>query len=614
METTVKKRKSTYNVLQNIIFVIKLSWMENNKKLLLFVIFVALSEVGISLLGLFVAPTILNTIEEGRPLTEFVITILRFVGPLILLRMAITYFNTNAQLGKIDLRMAWMRKIIGKFLTTSYSNTLKEDVQKKIEQSINVINDESSASEAIWVTITTLIQSIIGFIIYLFILTVFDPLIIGVILITTIISFFTNKYITGWGYRHRDEEAAYHKQMNYIIGRTRDITLAKDIRLFGMNSWLEDVYQSGFSLFKNFLTRREKVYIWTDVIDLSFSFLRNGLGYLYLIHLVLNYSLSAATFLLYFTAIGGFTSWVTGILSGFITLNQQSFELSTVRELLEYPEPFLFEEGTPLTPVIDKKYELELRNVTFAYEGSNVNTLEKINLKIAAGEKLAIVGINGAGKTTLIKLLCGFLDPTEGEVLLNGVNIKTYNRRDYYQLFSAVFQDFSLIPGSISYNIAQNEAAIDTNKVAECAKLASIDEDIKSLPNGYETNLVKEVYDDALELSGGQIQRLMLARALYKNGPILVLDEPTAALDPIAESKIYQAYNDLTAGKTAIYISHRLASTRFCDRILLIDGNQIAEAGTHEELLIAGGKYTQMFEIQSQYYQEEITKVGDNHE
>ena len=603
METTVKKEKSRYNVFQNVVFLIRLAWVEKRKSLLLIIATWAFSQVGTSLLGLFVAPTILTTIEQGQPLTEFIITILWFIIPLMLLYMTTNYSQNNFMIKGGDMFILFSKMIMTKLMRTSYENVLKEDVQKKSELSRSL-----GAPNWIWLTMMQVIQHVSGFIIYLFILTVFDPLIIGVILITTIASFFINKYISEWSYHHRDEEAGYHKQMNYILSKTRDTTLAKDIRLFGMANWLEDVYESGISLFKNFLTRGEKVYIWADIIDLIFAFLRNGLGYLYLIHLVLNHNLSAASFLLYFTAISGFTSYVAGILGSFIELNKQSLEISTIREFLEYPEPFLFEEGTPLTAVVDKKYELELKNVTFAYDGTDVNILEDINLKVTAGEKLAIVGLNGAGKTTLVKLLCGLIDPTVGEVLLNGVNIKIYNRRDYYQLFSAVFQDFSIIPGSISYNIVQDEHSIDINKVEECAKLAGIYDAITELPDRYETNLVKDVYEDATELSGGQTQRLMLARALYKNGPILVLDEPTATLDPIAESEIYQAYNELTAGRTSIYISHRLASTGFCDRIILLDDCRIAEIGTHQELIHAGGKYAELFEIQGKYYQENINE------
>ena len=232
-----------------------------------------------------------------------------------------------------------------------------------------------------------------------------------------------------------------------------------------------------------------------------------------------------------------------------------------------------------------------------------------MDLTIRPGEKLAIVGLNGAGKTTLVKLLSGLLDPTEGRVLLSGEDIRQYNRRDYYAMFTAVFQQFSDLSASVAANIAQSETDIDYEKVLACAERAGFAEMLDKLPKGLDTNLGKQMNDDGIELSGGQWQRMMLARALYKNAPILLLDEPTAALDPIAENDMYLRYNEITDGRTAIYISHRLASTRFCDRVLFLKDGVIAEEGTHEELIALGGGYAELFEVQSRYYRE----GGENH-
>jgi len=403
MEMEAKKDKPKYNAFQNSGFMIKLSW-NTNKLTMIFAVAMALLEVGSSLLGLFVAPAILSAIENEQSLGEFITITLMFIVPLMIVKMAFTYCNWASLPGRVDARLAIVHRAIEKMMTTSYENTLKLDMQKKLEQSVDATNDNSSATEAMFITFSNILKNVIGFVIYIFLLVVLDPLVIGIILITTIASFFINKHINEWGYRHRDEEATHRKQMNYINGKIKDTKLAKDVQLFGMTSWLEDVYQSGFSLLKGFITRREKVYLWADIIDLLFAFLRNGLAYLYLINLVLNNGLSASSFLLYFTAIGGFTAWVTGILSEFTTLNKQSLEISTIRELFDYEEPFLFESGMELNHISNAQYELELRNVSFAYEGAETNAIDRVDLKITAGEKLAIVGINGAGKTTLVKL------------------------------------------------------------------------------------------------------------------------------------------------------------------------------------------------------------------
>ncbi len=313
-------------------------------------------------------------------------------------------------------------------------------------------------------------------------------------------------------------------------------------------------------------------------------------------------------FLLYFAAVGGFTTWIGGILDGFGRLYENSLDLSMLREYLEFPEPFLFEEGESVAQyAADCSAEicLELKNVSFRYPEAKEDVLHHINLLIKPGEKLAIVGLNGAGKTTLVKLLCGFYDPTEGEVLFCGKDVRNLNRREYYSLFSAVFQDFSVLEVTLAENVAQTDGDMDMARVKDCIEKAGLTERIESLPAGYETHIGRKVYEDGIELSGGEMQRLMLARALYKNAPVIVLDEPTAALDPLAEHDIYQKYNAMTGARTSIYISHRLASTRFCDRIIYLKKGKITESGTHEELLRANGEYACLFKVQSKYYGEE---------
>jgi ABC-type multidrug transport system fused ATPase/permease subunit len=243
--------------------------------------------------------------------------------------------------------------------------------------------------------------------------------------------------------------------------------------------------------------------------------------------------------------------------------------------------------------------------VTYKYPKTETFAIKNVSIKIKAGEKVALVGLNGAGKTTLVKLICGMYSPAEGEILVNGHKAGEYNIDDYYTLFSAVFQHFRFLPVSIAQNISivPKEQA-DIKKLERCIKLSGLNEKIDKLENGADTMLIKEINPGGTELSGGEQQKLMLARAIYKDAPVLLLDEPTAALDPIAESELYMKYNEIAKDKTSVFISHRLASTRFCDRIILISKGEIAETGTHDELIKKGGEYAKLFEIQSHYYQD----------
>ncbi len=599
-----KAPKPKYNMAQNAWYMIKLAWKSKEKKVLVLSLLSATLAVALNLINLYVSPTILSVVERQASVSELILTIVVFVALLMLTSAASSYVNTNTLYGRITVRCEIINLLNRKMATTSYQNlnderfkTLKIKVQE-------TIGSNSAATEAVWTTLTDLTTNIIGFVIYVILMSSIQPLLLVMILATTIIYYLVSNRLNGWGYRHMDEDSKYATQIYYLDRCSGELSVAKDIRIFGLRSWIDELYAKSIATYTAFHSKAQGVYIWASIVDLVITFLRNALVYAYLIGLVIAGGLSVSEFLLFFSAVGGFTAWVTGILGGFNTLHKQSLDIAAVRECLEYPEPFKFEDGEPIEAEPNRLYEIKLENVSYRYPGADKDTLTGINLTLHPGEKLAVVGLNGAGKTTLIKLICGFLDPTEGRILLDGKDIRAYNRRDYYKMFSSVFQDFSLLAGTIATNVAQDTVGIDMERVKEFVDKAGLRKKVESLKDGYETYLNREVYEDAILLSGGETQRLMLARALYKDAPFIVLDEPTAALDPIAESEMYQKYHEMTSGKSSIYISHRLASTRFCDRIIMIADGGILEEGTHDELLRLGGKYAGLYEVQSKYYKE----------
>ena len=607
-----KAPKPKYNMAQNSWFMIKLTWTSGEKKVIVLSLLSALTAVALNIINLYVSPTILSVVERQASVTELIVTIVVFVAALMLVSAASSYVNTNTLYGRISTRCEIITLLNKKAATTSYPNLYDEKFKELRTKSQDTINSNRAATEAIWTTLTDLTTNIIGFVFYIILMSSIQPLLLVAILVTTVISYFVSNYLNKWGYRHREEEVEHVTHLFYLDRRSSGLDVAKDIRIFGLRSWINELYEKGMVAYTAFQSKAQGVYLWARIVDLVLTFLRNAIAYAYLIGLVIAGGLSVSQFLLFFSAVGGFTAWVSGILGGFNTLHTQSLDISTVRECLEYPEPFKFEDGEPIEAEADRLYEIRLENVSYRYPGADKDTLTNINLTLHPGEKLAVVGLNGAGKTTLIKLICGFLDPTEGRVLLDGKDIRNYNRRDYYKMFSAVFQEFSLLAGTIATNVAQDSVGIDMERVVDCVEKAGLRKKIESLKNGYETYLNREVFEEAILLSGGETQRLMLARALYKNAPFIVLDEPTAALDPIAESEMYQKYNEMTSGKSSIYISHRLASTRFCDRIIMIADGGIGEEGTHEELLKAGGKYAELFEVQSKYYKEGEVENEEN--
>lgn len=597
-----KAPKPKYNLWQNTGFMLRTS-RKYAKSVFPLCIVLALLSAGKSVAELLIAPAILNKIELSASLGSVVFTIAAFALVLMLLSGLRSYVDTNALFGRIAVRSQGIYLSISrKYAETSYPNLLNTDFLALGEKASAACAGNSESSEAIWTTLTDLMTSCIGFIVYLALLTNLNLWLAALVAATTAVSYFASKRINEWGYLHRSEELELTKRIEYANKIATSREFAKDIRMFGLRGWLEDLWGSTMRLYSAFCAKRERKYIWANIIDIVLTFLRNGIAYAFLIGITVKNGLPASQFLLYFAALSGFAQWVVEILDKLSVMHKQSLDISTIREFLDWDEPFDLNGGERIAFEPNKQYEIRLDDVSFRYPKADKDTLSHINLTVHPGEKLAIVGLNGAGKTTLVKLVCGFLDPTEGRILLNGEDIRKFNRNDYYALFSAVFQEFSVLDVTVKENVAQCVDGIDETRVWQCIDKAGLTEKIQSLPKGIETHLGRRVFKDGVEFSGGQTQRLMLARALYKNAPILVLDEPTAALDPIAENDIYQKYNDMTHGRTSFFISHRLASTRFCDRIIFVDGGKIAEEGTHDELLKNGGGYAYLFEVQSKYY------------
>jgi len=358
------KKKPRYNLWQNSAYMIAAAWTSKSRGVIWLCLALAALGVIMSVLGLFIAPEILAAVENGVPIGELIRIILIFSGAMLLTDSTIRYINNNVQFGRIYVRSVIINRVNYKIGTTSYPNTESQEVRKMLSLAAEATNSNHTPAEDIWRVMTEIIKNVIGFIIYMVLLASLTPWVLALVLVTTVTGFFISKHLNGWGYRHRDEDADYYRRMRYIAEKSRDTTLAKDVRLFGMRNWMEDIFNSAFRLYKAFVGRRERVHIWASVIDVFLNFARSGVAYIYLIGRVLNGDLYTSQFLLYFLAISGFTAWVSGILDGFATLHIQSLEISGIREFLEYPEPFAFENGTPLPPDKDKTYKIEFRSVS----------------------------------------------------------------------------------------------------------------------------------------------------------------------------------------------------------------------------------------------------------
>ena len=601
-KTKTGKQKPAYGMASNCAFMISRAWRDA-KSVLLICAGLIVCTVAASLLELFVTPMILDAVGRGVSPGELTVLIAQFALGLVCVYSFQAYLNANTLFGRVCVRrmLAVEQNLLE--CCTAYPHIEDPDYLKRLAEAGRAHSTNNDAGEAVWNTLTSLTSNLVSFAVYLLLLSQAGPAISLLTAALAAAGYFAGERIRSWRYRHREEEGRLRRMSDRIVYQSQSPKLAKDVRIFGLGPWLLQLYDKYTQMFEDFCVKAQRRYLWADLLDVALALLRNGAAYGWLIALALRGELSPAQFVLYFSAVGGFAQWVTGIFTDLGALHRQSLDLSTLREFMAAPEPFRFEDGAPLAVKPGHLYAIELRDVSYRYPGAKADTLSHVSLAIRPGEKLAVVGKNGAGKTTLIKLLCGFYDPTQGQVLLDGEDIRQYDRRDYYRHFSAVFQQFSVMAGTMAENVAQTTGdKVDLPRMWGCLERAGVAEKIRALPQKENTHLGREVYLDGVDLSGGQMQRLMLARALYKNAPVVVLDEPTAALDPIAESDLYQRYSDLTGTCTSVYISHRLASTRFCDRVLLVEDGGIAEEGTHDSLLERGGRYAYLFDIQRKYY------------
>lgn len=603
-----EQQGARYTMLQNARYMVRLAWRERKSVLWLCLALAGL-HVAISLAELFLAPLALGKVEAAAPLPELFGTIAAMAGTLALLRAVRAYIDQNTLFGRVQLRTSLNLQVITKAVSTSYPNSSDPSLLQEKERADRALDSNSSAGEAIWRVMTEIFQNLLGFGIYLALFLSLDPVLILLAVATAALSYVCSLRTNKWSYDHRQEGAALGQKMSYIRQTAGDRGALKDIQIFGMSSWLRQVHDAVLKLFRDFQLREQRVRLLGDLAEVALTFLRNGAAYGYLLALALGEGLSVSEFLLYFTAVGNFTTWVTGILKGFGELHQFSLELSSVRSYIEAPEPFRMEGGKAIEPDTSLPYTLELRDVSFRYPNTETWALRHVNMKFQVGSRLAVVGKNGSGKTTFIKLLCRLYDPTQGEILLNGIDIHKYSYRQYIDLFSVVFQDFQLLAFPLGQNVAA-AVEVDKGRAARCLEMAGFGKRLAALPQGLETPLYKEFDESGVQVSRGEAQKIALARALYKDAPFVVLDEPTAALDPVAEMEVYENFDKIVGDKTAVYISHRLSSCRFCDDIAVFDHGHIVQQGSHDALVEAPGKYQELWHAQAQYYAKQEKEPG----
>ncbi len=566
-----------------------------------------------NMLGLYFPKVTLGLVERGTDVR----TILLVLGGYTLLFLSVhalktavtsaAYYRRNQERQRVAFRLFL------KSLRIKYADVESEEGRNLYRRAVDTqCRGDGSASAMTLREVESLIVSLLTFVLFSTVLGSLSPWMVVILLALAVVSYLLQLLNNRFEKKWRDKQAVCSKHYYYVKSVMGNLEAAKDIRIFHMAGWLKDRMQSAIDAMRRLQVDRMAWYCKIDVVNALLGLARDLGAYAYLLYRAVQGGISASDFVLYFAAITQFSGFVTGMAGYLGSLQRVSQETDYVRGYLEAPEEDLT-TGDRHVAELARPVSVEFRDVSFSYrlEGEKKQIFSHFNLKVEAGEKLALVGINGAGKTTLVKLMCGLYEPDEGEVLLNGIDMRRFPKKEIYGLFSVVFQDNVLPWFTIRESIVMKEASeVDDNRLAQALEDAGIAEIFREKNISYSQYMGKKVTEKGLEFSGGQNQRLLLARALYKDGDMMILDEPTAALDPVAEAEVYEAYKNYSEGKTSIFISHRLASTSFSDRIVLLDNGQVLEMGTHEELLKKGGAYAEMFRIQSNYYTENPDAAG----
>ena len=599
-------KEKRYNILSNIAYALCNIWKWDKAFYLFFIPSIPIA-VLLPLAATYFPKILIDLVESQQSIQKVIAIIGIYFGGLLIINLLNNLCGSRLHMRQYNISLRYQHAISEKHMRTDYANIDNPEAITKYQHAMNDACSGRCAPEFIWQTLMGLLTSLLGIFTYGSIIAVVSPWILALLFLSAFITYLISRWQMYYIEKNKDNWVNVDRKIGYLQSFSQKFDHAKDIRIYGMFDWLADML-TGFQKERFRWTKKvSSRSLGGTCINALLTLIRNGAAYTVLIIMVFNNEIGAGDFVFYFGAITGFSAWLNGIGNKVNDIVHKSIKIGYYREYFEIEEKYNHGAGCPLPTKQDLPMDIELNNVSFKYPSSDGEkyALKNVNLKINKGEKLAIVGANGAGKTTLVKLMCGFYYPSEGEIKLNGHAIAEYNIEEYYSLFSAVFQDIYLLPVTIAEFVSSSEKDIDRNKVIDVIRETGLIEKINSLSNGIDSRLMKGVFDDSIEMSGGEKQKLMLARALYKDAPVIVLDEPTAALDPIAENELYLKYNELTAHKTSVYISHRLASTRFCDRIIYLENGEIVECGSHDELMKLGGKYAHMFDLQSHYYKED---------
>ena len=596
--------KKTYPLGKTLGRLVQNAWRQNKRLFAYFGVY-TLAAAVYPMLGVVLPKLVLGELTRSAPSAERLCWI---VAGFFLAAGAVGFLKTSMYFGSYHklglLRLEYLRDMLNKNLTMRYCNTEDAKFYDEHERAMNAANSNDNGIEGVYHALFETPAVLLTVLVYVVFIGLESVWILAALLLHVAAVFWVNRETHAFRHGLRTEIGHAERRVNYYAETANDFSFGKDVRLYGFKQRILNNFKQEIDAYATIIARVKRREFLLGFAALATLLLSDAATYGILVRDVVE-GMPIADFSMYLAAVLSLSAQLKILAEKAGTVYSEG---EYVYDFFSFMDEDLGERGGTHPAVAGDTLEIEFKNVSFKYPRTEKYIFKNLDFTIHKGERLAIVGVNGAGKSTRVKLMTGRFEPTEAEILINGIPIGEFDKKALYSMFSIVFQDVNVLAYTVLENVSCH-AEGDRARAMDALDRVGLGEKVRAYPKGLDQTLLKIIEEDGTELSGGEAQKLAIARALYKNANMVIMDEPTAALDALAEAEIYENFASLVAGKTAVYISHRLASTRFCDHIALFDGSGLAEYGTHDTLMALGGKYYEMFTVQGKYYSENPGEV-----